>query len=260
MPRIDDIIGNKDQYPDDTQITLPDGTPITLGEVRAGYMKDADYRRKTSELAQSRRELEQLAALRAQELQAAEQRLVELAAQVVTGQAQRQQANAAMPSEGEDEEETDPRIKRLRDELATIRQTIDPLAQAVLGMDQRMRQSALAYLAQQHQQVLQRLKQEDPELNEQELIAFARQRMIPRLDDAYRLYRFDKLVEKRAAEAKESGLKEGYQKAKAESPLLPLRRGVFQPAEKPKSLEDAFQQALKDPEVIGPLVGMPTKP
>lgn len=258
MPRFDDIVANREQYPDETQITLPDGTPVTLGDIRAGYMKDADYRRKTSELAQQRRELEQFAALRAQELQAAEQRLVELAAQVVAGQRQ-PEADAAAPSEEMEEEETDPRIKRLRDELGTIKQVLDPLAQAVIGMDQRMRQSALAYLAQQHRQVLQRLKQEDPDLNEQELIAFARQRMIPRLDDAYRLYRFDKLVERRAAEAKELGLKEGYQKAKTESPLLPLRRGMTPPAEKPKSLEEAFQQAARDPEVVGPLLGMPPK-
>ncbi len=37
------------------EVELPDGTKVTADELRAGYMKDADYRKKTAELAEERR-------------------------------------------------------------------------------------------------------------------------------------------------------------------------------------------------------------
>lgn len=40
-----------------SEVELADGTKVTADELKAGYMKDADYRRKTSELAEERRRL-----------------------------------------------------------------------------------------------------------------------------------------------------------------------------------------------------------
>lgn len=42
--------------PDDELIELADGTKVTFAELTAGYMKDADYRRKTAEIAEMRRQ------------------------------------------------------------------------------------------------------------------------------------------------------------------------------------------------------------
>lgn len=54
-------------------VTLKDGTQVSLDEVVSGYMKDADYRRKTQELAASRKELETRQAEIAQKAQSFEQ-------------------------------------------------------------------------------------------------------------------------------------------------------------------------------------------
>jgi len=39
------------------EVELPDGTKVTADELKAGYMKDADYRRKTAELAEERKRI-----------------------------------------------------------------------------------------------------------------------------------------------------------------------------------------------------------
>lgn len=46
---------------DDQVITLPNGESVTFGEAKAGYLRQADYSRKTQELGNKRRELEALA-------------------------------------------------------------------------------------------------------------------------------------------------------------------------------------------------------
>ncbi|MBY0512057.1 MAG: hypothetical protein K2P94_18115, partial [Rhodospirillaceae bacterium] len=44
--------------PDDRPVTLPDGSEITVDEARKGYLRQADFTRKTTELAQERKALE----------------------------------------------------------------------------------------------------------------------------------------------------------------------------------------------------------
>lgn len=46
---------------DDAVITLPNGENLSFGEVKAGYLRQADYSRKTQELGNKRREIEALA-------------------------------------------------------------------------------------------------------------------------------------------------------------------------------------------------------
>ena len=50
-------------------VTLKDGTEVTLDELERGYMRDADYRRKTMELAANRKELETIRTDTAQKAQ-----------------------------------------------------------------------------------------------------------------------------------------------------------------------------------------------
>lgn len=47
---------------DDTPVELPDGEKVTLGELRNGYLRQADYTRKTQEAASVRKEAEELQA------------------------------------------------------------------------------------------------------------------------------------------------------------------------------------------------------
>lgn len=41
-----------------TEVELPDGTRVSLDELKSGYMKDADYRKKTADVAEERRRLQ----------------------------------------------------------------------------------------------------------------------------------------------------------------------------------------------------------
>lgn len=45
---------------DDVTVTLKGGEQVKLGELKQGYMRDRDYRHKTSELGQKRRDLDEL--------------------------------------------------------------------------------------------------------------------------------------------------------------------------------------------------------
>lgn len=53
-----DELQDPQQEPDDRPVTLPDGSEITVDEARKGYLRQADFTRKTTELAQERKALE----------------------------------------------------------------------------------------------------------------------------------------------------------------------------------------------------------
>ncbi len=53
-----DELQDPQQEPDDRPVTLPDGSEITVAEARKGYLRQADFTRKTTELAQERKALE----------------------------------------------------------------------------------------------------------------------------------------------------------------------------------------------------------
>lgn len=50
------------QLSDETEIELPDGGKVKVGELKKGYMKDADYRQKTEEIAREREKIDELRA------------------------------------------------------------------------------------------------------------------------------------------------------------------------------------------------------
>ncbi len=50
--------GEAEEAPGDVLVTLPSGDQVQLDELKSGYMRDKDYRHKTTEVANTRRELE----------------------------------------------------------------------------------------------------------------------------------------------------------------------------------------------------------
>lgn len=254
MPKLEDVIADKKTYPDETKITLAEGTEVTLGELRGGFMKDADYRQKTSTLARQREEFDQDYARRKAELADAEERLQELAKQVVQ----------AKPEITRDEVaevlERDPVARRLVGRIQQLEEALKPLASAVLGIDQRMKQGQLEYVAEQHRRALAWLKEQDPDLDENALVEFARKEYIPNLVHAHKVFKYEESLKKAREDAKAEGHKEGYDKAKKEvsAPVIPLRRPVVVSPDAPKTLDEAVQRASQDLEVMGPLLGIET--
>lgn len=78
--------GEEAEEPGDVKITLSDGTALTLEEVEKGYLREADYTRKTMELAETRKAVTQRETELAQQstiIETATQRLLGLVQQLV---------------------------------------------------------------------------------------------------------------------------------------------------------------------------------
>lgn len=256
MPTLEDILGDRSTFPDDRKITMEGGVETTLGQLRGGYMKDADYRQKTAKVAEDRRKFESDRTEWETARLDAEGKLTELARSIVESR----------PSAGRDELtealERDPVAKALRDEIVGLKRDLQSVSETTKAQSEQIRKGEMAYLADQHRRVLGYLKQQDPELVEQDLVNFAQQRMIPRLDDAYRLFRYDETIKKEKAAAAEEASKKSYEKAKNElnQPFLPARRVVTPSPDAPKDFNEAAEAALRDPEIMGDLSAWLTNP
>lgn len=251
MPTFDELIADKKTYPDDTKITMADGVEVTLGHMRGGFMKDADYRRKTADLARHREEFDRDRTEREHALQDAETRLQELAKQVVGHNPTATRDDVA------DILAQDPVAQRLVNRIEQLEGAFKPLAEAIVSMDKRFKDDAMANMVTQHRRALAYLKQQDPNLDETELVNFAKTRQIPRLDDAYRLMKHDDLLGAERKKAAEEADKKGYERAKREAaaPQIPVRRAPQSAPDAPKSLDEALERAVRDEEVVGPLLG-----
>lgn len=255
MPSLSEILDNKKDFPDDRKITLADGVETTLGELRGGYMKDADYRQKTSRLAREREEFMGERQRFEQDRQEAEAQLAKLVEQAVTRGAPVQQQQA----EWEAFVERDPFAKRVMSEMKATQSKLEALEKQSQAYEQRLQQQQQAMLVDQHRRALAALKSRDPELDEQQLVHFAQENAIPRLDLAYRLLTEDKRMKDVETKAKENAAKEGYEKAKRElaQPMLPHRRvAPSVPETAPKTFDEAADAALRDPEILATMEGL----
>ena len=253
MPTLHEYLENRTAYPDSTTITLADGVETTLGDMRSGYMKDADYRKKTSDLADKRRAFD----TERQEWEVArldaEARLTELAKTLMT-------ANPGMTrKDAEEELEDDPRAKKLNQKIAQLESKLGQYDDLIARHEQRLRGAEETYVADQHRRVIADLKSRDADLDVEELITYAKSHYIGRLDDAYKAMRHDTLVERAVKDATETARKEAYEKAKLElmQPVISPRRVVTsQLAENaPKSLDEAAEAAMQDPEILKIIAG-----
>lgn len=254
MPTLQEILDDRKGFPDDRKITLADGVETTIGELRGGYMKDSDYRQKTSKLAREREEFSTERARFEQDKQEAEARLAELIEKAVTPRAPLDQQQA----EWQAYLERDPLARHLTKELSEVKSKLNAYESKTQEYEQRLYQQQQALLVDQHRRALAAIKSRDPELNEQELVEFAQHNAIPRLDLAYRLLTEDKRFKTEIDKVKETTHKEAYEKAKRDlsQPALPSRRvAPSVPETAPKSFDEAADRALQDPEILATMEG-----
>lgn len=257
MPTWDEYITDKKTYPDETKITLESGVETTLGQLRSGYMKDSDYRQKTSNLARQREEFDRDYLARMSALETAQTRLQEIAENVSRSKPE------ATPDEVDQVLRENPAARRLMEKIQRIESVLEPIAGTLVDLDKRQKDSQLNATAEQHRAMLNQLKAFhkttfDEDLDEGALIQHAKNTLVPRLDIAYLSLNHNRLSEHKSKKAAEEADKKGYERAKKElgSPVIPLRR-VFTPQPTdPKNMEDAATQALQDPEVMNPLLGI----
>lgn len=254
MPTLQDLIDDKKKYPDDMKITMADGIETTLSDLRGGFMKDADYRQKTSKLAREREEHSVERAKFEQDKQEAEAQLAALVEKAVTAGAPRN----VQQDEWEAYVQRDPVARRLVGELNEVRTKLDAQEKRAQEYETRLQANQQALLVDQHRRALAALKARDPDLNEADLVQFARDNAIPRLDLAYRLQTEDRRWKTEIDKVKETTAKEAYDKAKRElaQPMLPSRRvAPSLPETAPKSFDEAAEMALKDPEILATMEG-----
>jgi len=248
----EEVVSDRNKYPDEMVVRLADGTETTMAELRPGYMKDSDYRQKTAMLARQRDEFESHAVGRLTALQEGEAQLRAIAAEMM-----RQNPNATR-QEIASEMSGDEDVQRLRAEIAELKGTVAPLAKYITEFDSRSKEARRAFVVNEHRKALADLKAKDPSLNESELVNFARTKMVPNLYEAHKLMTLDSTIEKRVKEAREAAYKEGMDKGRVDAlapPALPVRTIVPQRAESaPKDLREAATRALQDPEVMTPLM------
>jgi len=245
MPSFEEIIGDDKTFTNDRKVLVGD-VEVSLGDIRKGYLRDADYRRKTEDVANRRRQFEQERIEFENQRLTAEQQLAAMAQQIT------QRQPGVTKDEAEEILERDPVAKRLRSEIreatAAVREMQETVGQ--LRRDSKMQEQM--FIADQHRRVLAALKQFDPALDEDGLINYARTRGIPRLDDAYKLYKFDDIVKGVQDKTREEATTTAYEKAKKDltQPVVPATRVVKPAPDAPKDFEEAASAAINDPEIL----------
>lgn len=247
----DEIIADKSKFPDESEVTLADGSKVQLGQIRGAAMKDADYRKKTSDLANSRRQLEEQQTRWEEARLDAEARLTQMAQQLI-------QRGQQPPTRDDVDEylENDPVAKKLQAKLDAATAKLDQLTRVAQAHEQALGTVAQTYVRDQHLRALADLQSRDKDLDAEDFLQYARDNRYPNLYNAYKAYSFDKKSEARLAAAKEEGIKEGMEKAKKElnQPLIRSRRVMSGPdtgGEKaPKDWDEAMESALADDEVM----------
>jgi hypothetical protein len=255
MSNWDEIIANSKEFPNDTTVKLANGTEISLGTIRSGYLKDKDYREKTTALARQKDELERQWTERVQALQEAEAHLMGLARDIV------QNKPAGVPrQEIQEDVAADPEVRRLATQIDEMKKVMEPMARALVDMDKRWQEAQKASLVTAHRETLAKLKEKDPDLDETALISWAKEHYVPRLDVAYTAMKHDELLKREVERAKTTAFEEGKKTGREEAlmpPTLPTQ-GAGIPAgdsPRPKNIDDAFEMAKRDPEILSILMG-----
>lgn len=246
MPTLQTYLSDRGTYPDTQKITLADGVETTLGELRGGHLMQADYTRKTTELSKYRQAFDQEKMEWDAARLEAEARLTELAKTLMA-------ANPGMSRQDAEEEiESDPRNKRLMTKIEGLEAKLAEYDEKLPNIERGLRSAQEAFVADKHRQVLENIKRQDPDVDVDELVSYARSHYIGRLDDAYKSFRHEALVDKAVKRATEETRKEAYEKAKQDllQPMITPRRVVAPGPDAPKDFEGARDAALSDPEIL----------
>lgn len=251
MPTLEEFIEDRNTYPDTTKITLADGVESSLGDLRGGVMRQRDYTRKTMTLANQQREFERERTEWETARLQAEAKLTEMARSALT-----QRPDMSRP-ELDQYMELDPGAQAVVRQLQAVEQKLQAYDTKLNDAFGRMQQHEQNYLADQHRRVLFMLKQQYPDLNEAEVVDFAKANYLPRLDWAAKLMRYDDEIKSATDKAREEGIKTGLTKAKEEmlQPVLSPRRVVVPETETPATFKDAVNSAMNDPEIRQAILG-----
>lgn len=256
MASLTDILDDRTTYPDDQKITLANGIETTLGDMRKDFVPKAAYTRKSQEVAREREALAQEKAQFEHAKTEAETQLAALAEKLVTRNGVQSPDEVALALE------RDPVAKRLMSQLDGMQKKLDEQDARGKRLEEAQASQVRQRYADQHRMVLAALAAKDPTYQDptkqQELIDFAQREGIPRLDHAYELATKDARLKEIETRAREAGLKEGLERGKrdAAQPIIPLRRlAPTPPEDAPKSFDEAFDRAGRDPEILATLDG-----
>jgi len=195
---------------------------VTLDELRNGYMRDADYRRKTQEIAAIRKAVEEFEQLSGWKLDEA------LAFY-------RNQGASETPGSTDATESVDPKVQELEQKLNQVSSVIQQI-------------EAEKQLT---EQIITLKGKYGESFNEQAVIEYALQHNEPDLEKAFKLMRAEQLDEQKLREQlrqeilNELKLKQGAQAAAAvTTPSNGVGVQTF-PQEQPKTLKEASQRVLE---------------
>jgi hypothetical protein len=240
-----DLLNNKD-VADDQKITINDAE-TTVGELRQGWMRQQDYTKKTTDIARHRKELEQERSEWEYARLEAEGKLNDLARQIMT-------ANPGMTKdEAEDEARDNPAYSKLNKKLESLEEKLEKFGNAAESLAEEQKRLKLLDYERQHRAMLLKLKEDDPNLDVEELIDYAKQTQVPRLDVAYKALRYEDKLKEARKKGMEEGIEKGRDQAKQEflQPAIPTRRAFGIVEENgPKNLEEALNAAIRDPEIM----------
>lgn len=262
MPSLNDLLEDRAQYPDGQEVTIA-GVTTTLGDLREqGYFRKADYTKKTTELARARETFSREKAEFEQAKSGAEAELARMVENAMGRRAAVESANPqATPDEVERYLQTDPVSQRILAKVSEATRALDDMRREHATMQDGLKRQQEAMLVDFHNRALATLepRMKEFEVSRDDLVKFAREHAVPRLDLAFDLMTKDKQIEAREKSARETAHKEAYEKAKKElaAPALPQRRvaGPLAP-EAPKTFDEAQDAALRDPEILATMEGM----
>lgn len=265
MPTLAEILDDPKGYPNDRKITL-EGVDTTLGELRGGYLKDADYRQKTTALARERDSFSREKADFEQARTDAEAQLARLAEAAL--QKATPTGTAPTPDDVEQYLQKDPVAARLVARIEKLNTRLDEVAKKDTEREAQVRAQQEAYVADLHHRAMQTIAQRDPYFADpakrEEFTKWAVAQGIPRVDWAYSHYLvtqglLDARVKEAEGKAKETASKEAYDKARKElaSPVIPARRVIQTTLAEgaPKTFDEAQDAAMRDPEILSLLEG-----
>lgn len=254
MATLDELLLNRDRYTDDTKITLAEGVETTLGDLRGGYSRQADYSRKTQDLARQRQEFDQVRTKADLDLQAAKEEVMRL-----FQESQKPARRTQDPDEADEVLRTDPVARKLHERANAAYERAEAASKAADAAVERATKLEESLVRERHEQAFQFIQKNDPSINRDELVRFAHSRGIPRIDDAYRLMTEETRMKKVEQTAAEKAHQEGYAKGKQEAAAAPfLAPGRLMPnrsPDAPKTLDEAFAAAASDPEILKAMSG-----
>lgn len=235
MASWEEVLKDREKYPDTTEIP---NLGVTVGQLRDGFVPKADLTHATTQAAtKHKQQLEQFQSA----AQAREQMLQSQLAQAM----QRQGIN---PNNATDDDLTPYRADPT---FAPLVKALDQTRQQNQQLMQRVQMDEVSVRTMRYQDELNQLKQQHPDLNEQELATYAAKvwQGGPDLKLAKRLFTYEQDVKSE----RDKAFKEGYEKAKAEPPAIPMpRNGRTQTTvqtPKAKNMDEAANMALNDPEI-----------